>query len=389
MGRCIPSKARWQIGFITIGARNHASRASGTGSHWFTVMENVRYNRNFLILGMAPTALEGIYIVQWVSHAWCLPNVTRLLPWYLAGQTWPRCASNVAIYCDDLDYAKVDFGLYTMYPPENHASSVASGNPAQSEAFDVELSRAFHTYCQLYPYLPSIVAVHGLEGHYRSTWADEATQICWLQHPQFLPSHVPNARVMSYYYDAKILSKSVSDVKDVARGLIANLRAKRVSVEEKTRPIIFIAHSLGGIVVKKVSLRHLSFDAKTYVALKVIVVTHMEHNELHKTIKAAIFFSVPHKGSLTAYLGTIVANAAHVTSLGFRGNARFTRDLRPQSSELEDLSDAFDYHSRGLILRTFYETERTGNSVVSTNTSDSTNSILSLFSRLSQGNLLI
>ena len=201
------------------------------------------------------------------------------------------------VYCDDLDYAKVDFGLYIMYPPENHASPVASRNSTQSEAFNVELSRALHTYYQLHPYIPSIVAVHGLEGHYRSTWTDEATQICWLEHPQFLPSHVPNARVMSYYYDARIFSRSVSDVKDVARGLIANLRAKRVSVEEKKRPIIFIAHSLGGIVVKKVSLCHLFFDAKTYVALKVIVVAHMQDNELHKTIKAAIFFSVPHQAS--------------------------------------------------------------------------------------------
>jgi len=92
----------------------------------------------------------------------------------------------------------------------------------------------------------------------------------------------------------------------------------------------------------------------------------MQDNELHKTIKAAIFFSVPHQGSPTANLGTIVANAAHITSLGLRGNARFTRDLRPQSRELEDLSDAFDYQSRGLLLRTFYETERIGNSVIVT-----------------------
>jgi hypothetical protein len=141
------------------------------------------------------------------------------------------------VYCDDLDHAKVDFGLYIMYPPD---SPVASGNSAQLEAFNIELSRALHTYYQLHLYMPSIVAVHGLEGHYRSTWTDEAMQICWLEHPQFLPSHVPNARVMSYYYDAKILSKSISDVKDVACGLIASLRANRVSVEEKTQPIIFI-----------------------------------------------------------------------------------------------------------------------------------------------------
>ncbi len=280
----------------------------------------------------------------------------------------PRCVERCIVSWIDLDYEKVDFGWYIMYPPGS--SPVASENPAQSEAFNIELSRAFHSYYQLHPYMPSIVAVHGLRGHYRSTWTDEATPICWLEHPQFLPSHVPNARVMSYYYDAKILSKSVADIKDVARGLIAQLRAKRVSAEEKTRPIIFIAHSLGGLVVKKVSLWHLLFDARTHVALKVIAVIHMQDNELHDMIKAAIFFSVPHQGSSTANLGTLAANAARVTSLGFIGNARFIQDLKPQSRELEDLSEASDYRSRELLLRTFYETDRTGNSVVGDNASN-------------------
>jgi hypothetical protein len=276
-----------------------------------------------------------------------------------------------------------------MYPPENHPSPVASENPARSEAFNVELSCDFRTYYQLHAYMPSIVAVHGLEGHYRSTWTDKATQICWLEDRQFLPSHVPNARVMSYHYDSRIFSRSVSDITDAARGLMAHLRAKRVSVEEKTRPIVFIAHSLGGIVVKKVSLWHLFFDARTHIALQVIVLAHMQDNELHNMIKAAIFFSVPHRGSQTANLGTFVANAAQVTSFGLRGNARFIQDLRPQSRELEDLSDAFDYRSRGLLLRTFYETERMRNSVVGTNASNFTDSIRSLFSRSSQENRLI
>ena len=29
--------------------------------------------------GNGTRALEGIYIVQWVSHAWCLPNIIHLL----------------------------------------------------------------------------------------------------------------------------------------------------------------------------------------------------------------------------------------------------------------------------------------------------------------------
>jgi hypothetical protein len=59
---------------------------------------------------------------------------------------------------------------------------------------------------------------------------------------------------MSYGYNSGgILSKSVSDIEDVARELLVRLHGQRLSDSEKARPILFIAHSLGGVVVKKVS----------------------------------------------------------------------------------------------------------------------------------------
>jgi len=50
-----------------------------------------------------------------------------------------------------------------------------------------------------------------------------------------------------------ILSKSVSDIDDVARELLDRLDGIRRSTAEKERPILFVAHSLGGVVVKQVS----------------------------------------------------------------------------------------------------------------------------------------
>ena len=61
------------------------------------------------------------------------------------------------------------------------------------------------------------------------------------------------ARLMSYGYDSTTaFSKSVTDVKDQATMLLDALYSERLSPLEKTRPLIFIAHSLGGIIVKKV-----------------------------------------------------------------------------------------------------------------------------------------
>jgi len=100
----------------------------------------------------------------------------------------------------------------------------------------------------------SIVAVHGLGGDWEGTWTDTSgpTKKLWLR--DFLPETFPNARVMSYGYDATYaLSSAVSDISSAAASLIDSLYGERQEDYETRRPIIFVAHSLGGIVVKKVS----------------------------------------------------------------------------------------------------------------------------------------
>lgn len=100
-----------------------------------------------------------------------------------------------------------------------------------------------------------VVALHGLNGHWEKTWqSDKSTSkgggAMWLR--DFLPQQIPHARIMSFGYDSVLLfSKSTSDVGTFAEQLLESLVSRRMNVPE-TRPIIFICHSLGGIVVKKV-----------------------------------------------------------------------------------------------------------------------------------------
>ncbi len=59
---------------------------------------------------------------------------------------------------------------------------------------------------------------------------------------------------MSFGYDSRTaFTKAVTDIDDVVNMLLYRVKGARESIEEKSRPLICIAHSLGGIVVKKVS----------------------------------------------------------------------------------------------------------------------------------------
>lgn len=101
----------------------------------------------------------------------------------------------------------------------------------------------------------SIVAVHGLGGDWEETWTDTATNKMWLR--DSVPKQWPNARVMSFGYDSNFaFSHSEADIDDSSIAFISRLDDERQTPSAKKKPIIFIAHSLGGIVVKRVELYH-------------------------------------------------------------------------------------------------------------------------------------
>lgn len=105
------------------------------------------------------------------------------------------------------------------------------------------------------PEIVDIVAIHGLNGDFERTWTSrnkDGTHVNWLR--DLLPRDLENARIMSFAYKSSVqFSKSFSDVFVFADQLLENLNLQRQSPEEQRRPIIFICHSLGGIVFKQVS----------------------------------------------------------------------------------------------------------------------------------------
>ena len=101
--------------------------------------------------------------------------------------------------------------------------------------------------------LESIVLVAGLGGHYLRTWqAPDRT----LWPIDLLPQHVGDVRVLSFHYNTTVRGTTdARKIDDHAGELLDKLDLERLSghdVRLNCRPIIYVGHSLGGMLIKRV-----------------------------------------------------------------------------------------------------------------------------------------
>lgn len=93
-----------------------------------------------------------------------------------------------------------------------------------------------------------IVAIHGLGGDAYTTWMDGSR--IWLS--EFLPSHVPEARVLSFGYSVSdALACFGAGIEQQAIKLLSKLKAAR---DNKSRKIVFVCHDFGGLIFKEALL---------------------------------------------------------------------------------------------------------------------------------------
>ncbi|KAH6950982.1 hypothetical protein DER45DRAFT_599493 [Fusarium avenaceum] len=135
-----------------------------------------------------------------------------------------------------------------------------------------------------------LVAVHGLGGHPKKTWRHAETGAFWLE--QFIPQDIKNARVMTYGYKSDVaFSQSTAGVEDFAIDLLARLEIARK--DKSKRPIIFICHSMGGLIVKKALI--LAHDRQQI------------YNTIAESKVGIVFLATPHQGSGLAALGQLAS----------------------------------------------------------------------------------
>ncbi|KAK0621967.1 hypothetical protein B0T17DRAFT_307871 [Bombardia bombarda] len=192
------------------------------------------------------------------------------------------------------------------------------------------------------PQFPNIdiVAIHGLNAWKNPnpaehTWTAEGK--LWLR--DYLPQTAPNARVLLAGYNSNAaLGTTTLDIRGQANNLLNRLDAMRK--EDPDRPLIFICHSMGGLVVKQA------------------IITASSDNNYKKIVSSTygiVFFGTPHNGGNHAGIGSVAAKIARAV-LG-NPNSGFMEVLQSRSYALDNITESFRPFLEDFQFISFYETK--------------------------------
>ncbi|KLU83540.1 hypothetical protein MAPG_02597 [Magnaporthiopsis poae ATCC 64411] len=207
-------------------------------------------------------------------------------------------------------------------------SLVRSGLPSEGTTSPVGL-KVLHDRPEA---VIDICFVHGLTGDRESTWAAPGHEPWPIT---LLPSEL-QARILTYgyhAYTARASSKPSSDRLMVhAANLLRDLTADRAGGVE--RPLIFVAHSVGGLVCKEAMLHSRRSPEAPF-------------RRIFERAKGIVFMGTPHKGAWTAGWAKIPASALGVA----RGIKESLLDILETDNEaLESLHQRFSSMVRELQL---------------------------------------
>ncbi|KAL1608072.1 hypothetical protein SLS60_003011 [Paraconiothyrium brasiliense] len=209
-----------------------------------------------------------------------------------------------------------------------------------------------------------IVFVHGFTGHPERTWStkinredaaktierpskrqkfnqafqtfagsvegESIPKVFWPR--DILPSTIPDARILTYGYDTHIRHRldapvPQSTVYDISWNFLIALEGERRT--DPLRPMIFVVHSLGGIVAKEM-LRRSNGCSRGQPHL----------HQVFASTKGIMFFGTPHGGSDPRGFLHHVAERL-IKTIGFTYNKQVVNSLLPSGERLKELRDEF------------------------------------------------
>ncbi|KAI9759833.1 MAG: hypothetical protein M4579_002040 [Chaenotheca gracillima] len=225
-----------------------------------------------------------------------------------------------------------------------------------SDADSLEIKRfeVSEVFCPDNPQV-DIVFVHGLNGHPKDTWTAK-NGVFWPA--ELLPKtlNAVNARILVYGYNADVYAfggKSATRdyIHEHAQTLVTTLDAERFNEDATERPIIWVAHSLGGILVKR---------ALDYAA-SISTINNQHLRSIFVSTYGIIFLGTPHNGAdpakwgkmLQSMCGTLLPKKVLDTE------PQLVETLKTQSETLQNINLAFVNIMDKFHMSFFHEAEKT------------------------------
>ncbi|KAJ5626433.1 hypothetical protein N7528_003860 [Penicillium herquei] len=199
-----------------------------------------------------------------------------------------------------------------------------------------------------------IVFVHGLNGHPHDSWTSKVTDCFWPVDllPEVLTPPL-RPRILTYGYNANVAAFTDGPPGDSiishAETLLSTLVSNRNLSGCSDRPIIFVCHSLGGLVVKRALIysRSLSGVKKTKHLSSIYVSTF-----------GILFLGTPHNGSDIAKWDLLLQDIcdAVLPRKLIEGSPQMIKALRTQHEDLQHINTLFPDIMSDFYIYFFYET---------------------------------
>ncbi|KAI0438618.1 hypothetical protein F4803DRAFT_534503 [Xylaria telfairii] len=187
------------------------------------------------------------------------------------------------------------------------------------------------------------IAISGLGSHPFGSWQPKDSDKTYMWIRDALPKNIHGVRAVLYGYETRLVqSQSFELIKDLANKLIALLTTYGWG-SRSSKPIIFLAHSLGGLVIRD-ALRQLLSDG-----------SNEEYRVLLNTFRGALFFGVPNLGMEQDSFRTIVQG---------NPNENLIDDIGRGSQYLRRLNEYFSSNPINAQFKQFWAYETLESSTV-------------------------
>ncbi len=170
-----------------------------------------------------------------------------------------------------------------------------------------------------------VIFVHGMGGDLYETWAANEQTRHW---GMWLAEERPDLRFLTLGYPASPshwLGRGMP-LQDRATSILALLSADRIG----KRPLCFVTHSLGGLLVKQMLQEAISGGTK-------------EYKQMMKAVKGVVFLSTPHTGSNIATIVNRLGTLLRTTEV--------IEDLQDNGAMLRKLNQWYVNHIENLRIR--------------------------------------